>query len=132
MQPRLVLTAQPRVLESDEMPGSLPNGEPSTGARPFSWSASRHDTFASCKRRYYYSYYASLDDPEIYRLKKLSALPLWAGSVVHDTIEAFLRANDRLPSPEDQEALIRSVVHSGMLNDWRASCSARGVRGARR
>ena len=65
--------------------------------RPFSWSASRHDTFASCKRRYYYSYYASLDDPEIHRLKKLSALPLWAGSVVHDTIEAFLRANDRLP-----------------------------------
>jgi hypothetical protein len=88
---------------------------------PFSWSASRHDTFASCKRRYYYSYYAALDDPEIYRLKKLSALPLWAGSVVHDTIEAFLRANDRLPSPEDQEALIRSVVHSGMVGDWRSS-----------
>jgi len=96
-------------------------GDPSNGARPYSWSASRHDTFASCKRRYYYSYYASLDDPEIYRLKKLSALPLWAGSVVHDTIEAFLRSNDRLPSAEDQEALIRSVVHSGMLGDWRAS-----------
>ncbi len=94
--------------------------EPST-SRPFSWSASRHDTFASCKRRYYYSYYASLDDPEIHRLKKLSALPMWAGSVVHDTIEAFLRANDRLPSPEDQEALVRSVVHSGMVGDWRAS-----------
>ena len=97
------------------------NGGSSTGGKPFSWSASRHDTFASCKRRYYYSYYASLDDPEIYRLKKLSALPLWAGSVVHDTIEAFLRANDRLPSPEDQQALIRSVVHSGMVGDWRAS-----------
>jgi hypothetical protein len=103
------------------MPDSPRTGDVSTGARPFSWSASRHDTFASCRRRYYYSYYASLDDPEIYRLKKLSALPLWAGSVVHDTIEAFLRANDRLPSPEDQEALIRSVVHSGMVNDWRAS-----------
>jgi hypothetical protein len=103
------------------MPDSPRIGDGSTGARPFSWSASRHDTFASCKRRYYYSYYASLDDPEIHRLKKLSALPLWAGSVVHDTIEAFLRANDRLPSVEDQEALIRSVVHSGMVNDWRAS-----------
>jgi len=109
------------VLESGEMLRSPAHGEPSTGGRPFSWSASRHDTFASCKRRYYYSYYASLDDPEIYRLKKLSALPLWAGSVVHDTIEAFLRANDRLPSPEDQEALIRSVVHSGMVGDWRTS-----------
>ena len=98
---------------------AAPSG--STGSRPFSWSASRHDTFASCKRRYYYSYYGSLDDPEIHRLKKLSALPLWAGSVVHDNIEAFLRANDRLPSRDDQEAFIRSVVHSGMLNDWRAS-----------
>jgi len=117
----VVLTAQARVLESHEMPDSPPIADGSTGGRPFSWSASRHDTFASCKRRYYYSYYASLDDPEIYRLKKLSALPLWAGSVVHDTIETFLRANDRLPSPEDQEALVRSVVHSGMVGDWRAS-----------
>ena len=106
------------------MADSPGTADASTGARPFSWSASRHDTFASCRRRYYYSYYASLDDPEIYRLKKLSALPLWAGSVVHDSIEAFLRANDRLPSLDDQEALIRSVVHSGMLNDWR--CSAQG------
>jgi len=117
----VVLTAQARVLESGQMLDSPSEGVPSTGGRPFSWSASRHDTFASCKRRYYYSYYASLDDPEIYRLKKLSALPLWAGSVVHDTIETFLRANDRLPSPEDQEALVRSVVHSGMVGDWRAS-----------
>ncbi len=88
---------------------------------PFSWSASRHDTFATCRRRYYYSYYASLDDEEIRRLKKLSALPLWAGSVVHDTIESFLRTKDALPSPEEQEALIRSVVHSGMVTDWRES-----------
>ena len=107
---------------------SKPPASGSTGGRPFSWSASRHDTFASCKRRYYYSYYASLDDPEIQRLKKLSALPLWAGSVVHDNIEAFLRTNDRLPSPDDQEAFIRKVVHSGMLADWRTSeaCSAQG------
>jgi CRISPR/Cas system-associated exonuclease Cas4 (RecB family) len=88
---------------------------------PFSWSATRHDTFATCRRRYYYSYYAALDDSEIRRLKKLSALPLWAGSVVHDTIESFLRTNDTLPSAEEQEALIRSVVHSGMVTDWRES-----------
>ncbi len=96
-------------------------GEFSPGPRPFSWSASRHDAFATCRRRYYYSYYASLEDDEVRRLKKLSALPLWAGSVVHDTIESFLRTNDALPSPEDQEALVRSVVHSGMLADWRES-----------
>ena len=89
--------------------------------RPFSWSASRHETFATCRRRYYYAYYAALEDPEVRRLKKLSALPLWAGSVVHDTIEWFLRNQDAIPSPEDQEALIRRVVHTGMLSDWRES-----------
>ena len=107
------------MLETPTQGPSTPSGESPKGG--FSWSASRHDSFATCKRRYYYSYYAAANDPEIRRLKKLSALPLWAGSVVHDTIEAFLRANDRLPSLEDQEALIRSVVHSGMLSSWRES-----------
>jgi CRISPR/Cas system-associated exonuclease Cas4 (RecB family) len=88
---------------------------------PFSWSASRHDTFASCRRRYYYSYYASLEDEEIRRLKKLSALPLWAGSVVHDTIEWFLKNHDAVPGPEEQDALVRRVVHTGMASDWRES-----------
>ena len=90
-------------------------------AKEFSWSVSRHDTFASCKRRYFYSYYASEDDPEIRRLKKLSALPLWAGSVVHETIEAFLKARDTLPSQTEQEALIKAAVHGQMLSDWRDS-----------
>jgi hypothetical protein len=102
------------------MPVPPPDGG-SSGSRPFSWSASRHDTFASCRRRYYYSYYASLEDEEIRRLKKLSALPLWAGSVVHDTIETFLKTHDALPPPEEQEALVRATVHSGMLADWRES-----------
>ena len=87
----------------------------------FSWSLSRHDTFATCRRRYFYSYYASQDDPEVQRLKKLSALPLWAGSVVHETIESLLKARDALPSPEEQGALIRSAVHGQMLGQWRES-----------
>ena len=88
---------------------------------PFSWSASRHDTFATCRRRYFYSYYAANEDPEIKRLKKLSALPLWAGSVVHDAVENFLRTTDALPTPEEQEAIIRATVHSNMLASWRES-----------
>ena len=88
---------------------------------PFSWSASRHDAFATCRRRYYYSYYAANEDPEIKRLKKLSALPLWAGSVVHDAVERFLKSNDALPVPEEQEAIIRTTVHSDMLASWRES-----------
>jgi len=87
----------------------------------FSWSLSRHDTFATCRRRYFYSYYASADDPEVQRLKKLSALPLWAGSVVHETIESVLKTRDALPSAEEQEALIRSAVHGQMLGEWRES-----------
>ncbi len=88
---------------------------------PFSWSASRHDTFATCRRRYFYSYYAANEDPEIKRLKKLSALPLWAGSVVHDAVENILKTKDALPSPEEQEAIIRATVHSDMLASWRES-----------
>jgi PD-(D/E)XK nuclease superfamily len=88
---------------------------------PFSWSVSRHDTFASCRRRYFYSYYASSEDPEIKRLKKLSALPMWAGSIVHETIETFLKTRDALPPPEEQEALIRATVHGDMLANWRES-----------
>ena len=87
----------------------------------FSWSVSRHDTFARCRRRYFYSYYVAPVDPEIERLKKLSALPMWAGSVVHETIEAVLKTRDSLPSPDEQEALIRAAVHGQMLTDWRES-----------
>ena len=87
----------------------------------FSWSVSRHDTFTTCRRRYYYSYYAAPEDPEIQRLKRLSALPLWAGSVVHETIEAFLKAHDSLPSETEREAIVRSAVHGQMLSEWRES-----------
>jgi CRISPR/Cas system-associated exonuclease Cas4 (RecB family) len=87
----------------------------------FSWSASRHDTFASCRRRYYYAYYAAPEDEEIRRLKRLSALPLWSGSVVHDAIEQFLRTHDTLPSPGEQDTLVRSAVHDVMLGQWRES-----------
>ena len=87
----------------------------------FAWSLSRHDTFMTCKRKYYYSYYAVVQDPEVNRLKQLSALALWAGSVVHETIEEFLRTNDTIPAPEVQEALIKSVVHQRMLGEWKQS-----------
>lgn len=90
-------------------------------AHGFSWSVSRHDTFQSCRRKYFYSYYAAQDDPEIARLKKLSALPLWAGSVVHEAIEKVLRAHDTMPSPEEQEAIVRGAVHSEMLAAWKDS-----------
>jgi CRISPR/Cas system-associated exonuclease Cas4 (RecB family) len=88
---------------------------------PFSWSVSRHDTFHSCRRKYFYSYYAAREDPEVHRLKKLSALPLWAGSVVHETIEEILKTRDALPSDVEQEAIVHAAVHARMLGEWRAS-----------
>jgi hypothetical protein len=91
---------------------------------PFSWSVSRHDTLSSCERKYFYSYYASTFDPEIRRLKKLSALPLWAGNVVHQAIENFLKTNDTVPGTVEQEALIRATIHEGMLADWKDSEAA--------
>ncbi len=100
---------------------SLKGEERVRDARAFAWSASRHDTFATCPRKYYYSYYGILEDPEVQRLKRLSALALWAGSVVHETIEEFLRTNDAIPEPAVQEALIRSVVHHRMLAEWKES-----------
>lgn len=87
----------------------------------FSWSVSRHDSFTTCQRRYYYSYYAALEDDEIRRLKRLSALPLWAGNVVHETVERFLKEHEELPPHEKREAIVREAVHSRMLADWKES-----------
>jgi CRISPR/Cas system-associated exonuclease Cas4 (RecB family) len=110
--------------------GPRPEGRTSCGVlrlyrprvdNPFSWSVSRHDCINTCERKYFYSYYASQEDPEVRRLKKLSALPLWAGSVVHETIENFLKTNDAMPSVTEQEALIRATIHERMLGDWRDS-----------
>ena len=78
----------------------------------------------SCKRRYFYAYYEAQVDPEVRRLKKLSALPLWAGSVVHETIEQVLKTHDTMPSPDVQDAIIRDAVHGGMLGQWRESEAA--------
>lgn len=75
----------------------------------------------ACKRRYFYAYYEAQVDPEVKRLKKLSALPLWAGNVVHETIEQVLKTRESLPAPEEQEAIVRAAVHSHMLGQWRES-----------
>lgn len=87
----------------------------------FSWSVSRHDSFSTCQRRYFYAYYAAQEDPAIQRLKRLSALPMWAGSVVHETIEQLLKTREAIPAPEEQEAIVRAAVHAQMLSQWRES-----------
>lgn len=84
----------------------------------FHWSLSKHDTYDTCKRKYFYQYYGAWVDPELDRLKKLSALPLWAGVLVHDTIETYLKTHDTMATPEEQEALIKRITHGQMPQDW--------------
>jgi hypothetical protein len=82
---------------------SLSNGGQPTMSdlqNEFSWSKSRHEKFAECRRAYFYAYYGSWGgweaEPgstvrELYVLKKLSSRWQWAGSVVHDALKDLLR-----------------------------------------
>ncbi len=65
----------------------------------FSWSKSRDGTFKSCKRKYFYNYYASWGGwdaasdrrtRQIYILKNLQTRQIWLGSCVHEFIESIL------------------------------------------
>jgi hypothetical protein len=67
----------------------------------FSWSKSRHEKFAECRRAYFYAYYGSWGGweaehgsavRELYVLKKLSSRWQWAGSVVHGALKRILQA----------------------------------------
>jgi hypothetical protein len=67
----------------------------------FSWSKSRHEKFAECRRAYFFAYYGSWGgweaEPasrvrELYVLKKLSSRWQWSGSTVHAALKGFLQA----------------------------------------
>lgn len=64
------------------------------------WSVSRANLFRECERAYYYNYYGawggwkeSAPDSTrlLYRLKNITTMPMWAGSIVHDVIAEALR-----------------------------------------
>ncbi len=72
----------------------------SASTNSFSWSFSRHETFQSCLKRYYFSYYGAWggwapDAPattrELYLLKRLSTRQQWAGRHTHQAIEFLLK-----------------------------------------
>jgi hypothetical protein len=65
----------------------------------FSWSKSRHEKFAECRRAYFFTYYGSWggwEAPagtpvrELYVLKKLSSRWQWSGSIVHGALKQVL------------------------------------------
>jgi CRISPR/Cas system-associated exonuclease Cas4 (RecB family) len=59
------------------------------------WSASRYDKFSTCKRQYFYDYYAKFDKDtpleKIQFLKKLTSRNLETGNIVHDIIRDMLK-----------------------------------------
>ncbi len=70
----------------------------------FSWSHSRHLMFNRCRRKYFLNYYGSWggwnrDAPpevrEAYIQKKLTTIPMWIGSLVHDAAETALKGLQR-------------------------------------
>ncbi len=58
------------------------------------WSVSRFDKFQTCKRQYYYDYYAKHDrefpKKKIESLKKMTSIPLEIGNIFHDTVKILL------------------------------------------
>jgi hypothetical protein len=94
----------------------------------FSWSKSRHEKFAECRRAYYFQYYlswggweakASASVRQLYILKRLSNRFTWAGSIVHDTIRTALTAQRLGGAAEAGTAIERA--HRTMQQDFRGS-----------
>ena len=72
---------------------------PSESRNKFNYSYSRFETFDSCERKYYYSYYGSkktkaLDEPlkeELIELSELANRHLIIGDILHSVISWFLK-----------------------------------------
>lgn len=97
------------------------------------WSRSRDSMFRTCGRKYWYNYYGSWNGWDrdadertrrIYLLKKLKSRWMWAGTVVHDTIEEALlglRAGCLPPEEQAQEEALRQLrddYRSGRAGRW--------------
>ena len=75
------------------------------------WSASRFEKFNSCKRQYYYDYYAKRHDKEINltqlnKLRNLTSAALETGNIAHDVIKSILERLMRSSKPIDHSRLL--------------------------
>lgn len=77
-------------------------------APPFVWSFARHETFQTCLRRYWYSYYGAwggwrADAPatvrELYRLKRLFTRQQWTGRHIHQALDRLVTHHIADPAP---------------------------------
>lgn len=71
------------------------------------WSITRFDTFTSCKRRYFYTYYPAFDSEtpkrRIKDLAKLTTVAMEVGAVTHEVIAATLHRLQKATTPIDEE-----------------------------
>ncbi|SDH41576.1 CRISPR/Cas system-associated exonuclease Cas4, RecB family [Alteribacillus persepolensis] len=97
----------------------------------FSWSLSRHKTLMHCARQYAHQYYtshngwlrdASESSKQAYRLKNLTNLEMFFGSVVHDLIEEvidhYLNTGILLNENELTEQ-VRTRLNKGFIDSTR-------------
>lgn len=101
---------------------------------PFTWSFSRHDKFAACRRAYLFHYYVSQNGwlatahpvvKRAYELKKMSSLPLWKGALVHGGIERYL-VSHKARKPVQVETLISETLAQAD-KDWKHAQQAAKV-----
>ncbi len=75
------------------------------------WSVSRYEKFESCKRQYWYEYYARKWDPEVPPqkldfLRSLTSIPLEIGNLVHDAIATQLHRIRRDLGPRSSSEVL--------------------------
>lgn len=78
------------------------------------WSVSRYDSFAICKRQYFYKYYAQFDLEydllKINSLKYLTSIPLEIGNVTHKVIKTLLDRVRKTPEPINNDRFLDFVT----------------------
>jgi hypothetical protein len=94
----------------------------------FSWSRTRDNVFQDCRRRYFLHYYGAWGgwdaaaDPAtrmLYVLKQLGTRQMWAGRLVHESIErALLTVRDGFALSET--SLVEDTVRQ-MREEWKGS-----------
>jgi len=71
------------------------------------WSVSRYSLFETCKRQYYYTYYAKYDPvypiQKILALKNMTSIPLEIGNIVHDVNKTLLERLQKTAKDIDNE-----------------------------
>ncbi|MEM7342941.1 MAG: PD-(D/E)XK nuclease family protein [Chloroflexota bacterium] len=95
-----------------------------------SWSHSRAAKYQTCSRAYYYHYYAAwegwqADAPapvkRAYLLKNLTTIPLWVGTIVHESIK-FTMARLKAGQDVSESDLIKQM-HTRAQADFETSQS---------